>query len=101
MTYESDLTGRWALILGASSGFGRATSLELARRGMNVFGVHLDLKATLPLAKQTIAEIEAMGRQAVFFNTNAADGQKRSAPGCWTRSRKRWRPAEVRRPCTC
>ena len=62
MTHETELTGRWALILGASSGFGRAASLELARRGMNIFGVHLDLKATLPLAKQTISEIEAMGR---------------------------------------
>ncbi len=78
MTHETDLTGRWALILGASSGFGRATALELARRGMNIFGVHLDLKATLPLAKQTIADIEAMGRQAVFFNTNAADAEKRT-----------------------
>ena len=73
MPNDYDLTGRWALILGASSGFGRATSLELARRGMNIFGVHLDLKATLPLAKQVVADIEAMGRQAVFFNTNAAD----------------------------
>ena len=77
MTNEHDLTGRWALILGASSGFGRATSLELARRGMNIFGVHLDLKATLPLAKQVVVDIEAMGRQAVFFNTNAADTEKR------------------------
>ena len=40
------LTG-WALILGASSGFGEATSLALARAGMNIFGVHLDRKATL------------------------------------------------------
>ncbi len=48
MTHEQDLTGRWALILGSSSGFGRATALELASRGMNVFGVHLDLKSTLP-----------------------------------------------------
>lgn len=77
MTHDTELTGRWALILGASSGFGRATSLELARRGMNIFGVHLDLKATLPLAKQTISEIEALGQQAVFFNTNAADAEKR------------------------
>lgn len=78
MTHETELTGRWALILGASSGFGRAVSLELARRGMNIFGVHLDLKATLPLAKQTIGEIEATGQRAVFFNTNAADSQKRA-----------------------
>lgn len=77
MTTDHDLTGRWALILGASSGFGRATALELASRGMNIFGVHLDLKATLPLAKQVIADIENMGRQAVFFNTNAADARKR------------------------
>ncbi len=78
MTHETELTGRWALILGASSGFGRAASLELARRGMHIFGVHLDLKATLPLAKQTISEVEAMGQQAVFFNTNAADSEKRA-----------------------
>jgi NAD(P)-dependent dehydrogenase (short-subunit alcohol dehydrogenase family) len=77
MTHEQDLAGRWALILGSSSGFGRATALELASRGMNIFGVHLDLKSTLPLAKQVVADIEAMGRQAVFFNTNAADARKR------------------------
>ncbi len=77
MTHDTDLTGRWALILGASSGFGKANALELARRGMNIFGVHLDLKSTLPQAKQVVADIEAMGRQAVFFNTNAADSTKR------------------------
>ena len=78
MTNEADLRGRWALILGASSGFGRAVGIELAKRGMNIFGVHLDLKATLPLAKQTISDIEAAGGQAVFFNTNAADSEKRT-----------------------
>jgi enoyl-[acyl-carrier-protein] reductase (NADH) len=45
---------------------------------MNIFGVHLDLKATLPLAKQVVADIEAMGRQVKFFNTNAADARKRA-----------------------
>jgi NAD(P)-dependent dehydrogenase (short-subunit alcohol dehydrogenase family) len=42
--------GEWGLVLGASSGFGAATARELARRGMSVIGVHLDRKATLPLA---------------------------------------------------
>ncbi len=44
---ENPLENQWALILGASSGFGAATSIELARAGMNIFGVLLDRKATL------------------------------------------------------
>ncbi|MEA3335698.1 MAG: SDR family oxidoreductase [Chloroflexota bacterium] len=78
MAREGELKGCWALILGASSGFGRATALELASRGMNIFGVHLDLKATLPMADQVVADIEEMGQQALFFNSNAADARKRS-----------------------
>ena len=44
------LENHWALILGASSGFGAATALELASAGMNIFGVHLDRRATMPPA---------------------------------------------------
>src|SRR3972149_11957029 len=69
----------WALILGASSGFGEATSLELARSGYNIFGVHLDLRATLPNAQRIQDEIRSLGREAVFFNVNAADAEKRAA----------------------
>ncbi|NOZ29687.1 MAG: SDR family oxidoreductase [Chloroflexi bacterium] len=72
------LEGKWALILGASSGFGAATALELARAGMNIFGVHLDRRATLPNAQRVIDEIEGMGRRAVFFNQNAADPKARA-----------------------
>lgn len=68
----------WALILGASSGFGAATSLALARAGMNVFGVHLDRKATLPNVERLAGEITALGREARFFNVNAADAEKRA-----------------------
>jgi enoyl-[acyl-carrier protein] reductase III len=63
----------WAIILGASSGFGAACALELARNGLNIFGVHLDLKSTLPNARKVQADIEATGRKVVFFNQNAAD----------------------------
>ncbi|MHB1844056.1 MAG: enoyl-ACP reductase FabI [Deltaproteobacteria bacterium] len=66
----------WALVLGASSGFGAATALELARAGMDVFGVHLDRKATLPLAEKVQQDIQALGRRAIFFNVNAADEEK-------------------------
>ena len=70
--------GGWALILGASSGFGAATSLALARAGLHVFGVHLDRKATLPNAERIVGEIKDLGRQAHFFNVNAADEEKRA-----------------------
>lgn len=68
----------WALVLGASSGFGGATARELARRGLDIFGVHLDRKATMHLAEEVIDDIESVGRRAVFFNVNAADEDKRA-----------------------
>jgi NAD(P)-dependent dehydrogenase (short-subunit alcohol dehydrogenase family) len=68
----------WALVLGASSGFGGATAIELARAGMNIFGVHLDRQATMPSVQQVIRDIKHTGREAVFYNINAADAIKRS-----------------------
>lgn len=68
----------WALILGASSGFGGAAALELARYGMNVFGVHFDRAATLPNAERIKKTIESLGVKAFFFNINASDAEKRT-----------------------
>jgi len=68
----------WALVLGASSGFGAATSLALARAGLNIFGVHLDRKSTLPNAERLAADIKTLGREAHFYNINAADEEKRA-----------------------
>lgn len=67
----------WALILGASSGFGEATALELARVGMNIAGVHLDRKPTLPHVEEIVSQIRGLGREAFFANANAADPDKR------------------------
>jgi NAD(P)-dependent dehydrogenase (short-subunit alcohol dehydrogenase family) len=69
---------RWALVLGASSGFGEACSIALARAGWNVFGVHLDRKSTQANVDRIVAEIGATGRRAEFFNVNAADEAKRA-----------------------
>ncbi len=63
----------WALILGASSGFGGATAVELAKAGMSIFGVHLDRAGTMPIVQQIIKDIKHHGSQAAFFNINAAD----------------------------
>jgi enoyl-[acyl-carrier protein] reductase III len=69
--------GEWALVLGASSGFGAATARALGRRGMSIVGVHLDRKVTLPLAEAVAADVRAAGAAAHFFNVNAADDEKR------------------------
>lgn len=68
----------WALILGASSGFGGATAIELAKHGMNIIGVHLDRQATMPAVQHIQKEIKHAGTQSIFFNINAADAIKRS-----------------------
>lgn len=68
----------WALILGASSGFGEAIALQLAKDGYNIFGVHLDRQATLHNVERIISEIKSYGSEAVFFNANAADDEKRN-----------------------
>jgi enoyl-[acyl-carrier protein] reductase III len=68
----------WALVLGASSGFGAAACGAFARAGMDVFGVHLDRKSTLANVERITSEIRACGRQALFFNINAADPEQRA-----------------------
>ena len=69
----------WALILGASSGFGEATALELAAAGMNIFGVHMDRRESLAHVAEVEEQIRAEGREAIFFNGNAADEAKRAS----------------------
>lgn len=69
---------KWALILGASSGFGGATATALAKEGYNIFGVHLDRQATMPKVNGIIKRIENTGQKAVFFNMNAADQLRRN-----------------------
>jgi NAD(P)-dependent dehydrogenase (short-subunit alcohol dehydrogenase family) len=68
----------WALIVGSSSGFGEATSLELAGAGLNIFGVHFDRRSALGHVNEVIAAIKATGRDVLFFNINAADAEKRA-----------------------
>ncbi len=67
----------WAVILGASSGFGAATAVELARAGINITGVHLDRRATQLQVQAVFEQIRATGVEVVFFNHNAAKSETR------------------------
>lgn len=67
----------YALILGVSSGFGKATALELAKQGYNIYGAHLDMGSAKQKAEELAEEIRSLGVKAKFFNVNAADDTKR------------------------
>ena len=68
----------WGLIIGSSSGFGAAAGVELARAGLHIFGVHFDRRSNMPQVESVMARIRECGREALFFNINAADPGKRT-----------------------
>ena len=74
----TDERERWALILGASSGMGEATSKALAAAGYRICGIHLDFRAALSHVDEVKAAIEAAGSEALYINMNAADDEKRA-----------------------
>src|SRR5688572_25025122 len=67
----------WALILGASSGFGAATARAFANEGYGILGVHLDRSSTMSEVNKLIEDIKSKNVPAHFFNVNAADEMKR------------------------
>ncbi|MBI9070450.1 MAG: SDR family oxidoreductase [Melioribacteraceae bacterium] len=69
---------KWALILGASSGFGGAAALEFAKAGYNILGIHLDRNSTMPNVDKLTKKITKLGMRAEYFNMNAADPIKRN-----------------------
>ncbi len=77
MSHAQTTTPRWAVILGASSGFGEASARALAQAGYDIAGIHLDRKAGLLHVEKIVAAIGESGRRSRFFNVNAADEAKR------------------------
>ncbi len=77
LAHAQTMTPRWALILGASSGFGEACARALSKAGYDIAGVHLDRKAGMPHVEEIRAAIARDGRRALYFNANAADEEKR------------------------
>jgi len=71
-------TRHYALILGASSGFGRAAALAMAQEGLHIIGVHLDRAAGMQQVEELKSELSALGVRHLFFNVNAADPDRRA-----------------------
>lgn len=74
----TSLEGTWCLILGASSGMGRAAAREYAQQGGNVLGVHFDTAETQEKVVVLAEELRSHGVQAHFFNANAASARTRA-----------------------
>jgi 3-oxoacyl-[acyl-carrier protein] reductase len=64
------LSGKVALVTGAGSqkGFGKSIALTLAREGCDIIAADINLEG----AKQTVAEIETLGRKALAVNADIA-----------------------------
>ncbi len=78
MSYKKpDSKKDYALILGASSGFGESVALELAAEGFNIFGVHMDRGAGLIKVEHIKRQIMDLNVEALFFNVNAASDKNR------------------------
>lgn len=78
MAFSTFPPNTYAVILGASSGFGGAAAVELARHGVNIIGIHLDRAATMHMAEEVQQAVRAHGAEAHFFNINAVDAAQRS-----------------------
>ena len=69
----------WALILGSSSGFGAATCRKLASSGINIYGIHLDRKASMDSINQLTEELKSNNVEVKFNNMSATNTDKRKA----------------------
>lgn len=73
----TEIDGSWSVILGVSSGFGRAAARALAAAGGNVIGVHFDTADGAEAAAKLAGELRDSGVSAEFFNLNAASAATR------------------------
>lgn len=67
------LSGKVALVTGASKGVGKGIALELANQGCDIF---VNYNSDEAGAKQTVSEIEALGRKAAAVQANVGDSKQ-------------------------
>jgi enoyl-[acyl-carrier protein] reductase III len=73
MNLSEDLKGKWALILGGSSGFGLATAKRCAEVGMNIAIVHRDRKGAMEKINEEFDIVRGFGTKVLTYNCDALD----------------------------
>ena len=66
----------WALILGASSGIGASCAKELAKKGVNIYGVYLRKKSDV--IDQLTSELKSYGVEVIYKKMSATNDSKRA-----------------------
>jgi len=73
-----DYLGKWALILGGSSGLGLATAQRLASAGMHICIIHRTRRSALQVFEESIIEMKDKGVQVMTYNLDATNVEKRN-----------------------
>lgn len=68
---------KWCLILGVSSGIGKACAKSLSRNGWNIIGVYFDIAENEGMIEQLKAELMKDSEHVHFFNKNADNHKAR------------------------
>lgn len=68
----------WCLILGVSSGMGRACARAFSTQRVNIVGVHLDMAERQPEIDDLVNQLEQQDVAVRFFNANAASDNVRN-----------------------
>lgn len=77
MVHSTVSSENWALILGGSSGMGLASAKKLAQKGLNLFVVHRDRRASMKTIDAHFDEIRASGVKLEAFNMDALSREGR------------------------
>lgn len=78
MVTKQDYTGKWALILGGSSGLGLASAHKLAQEGMHICIIHRTRRSALGPFQETLQEMRKYAVQVQEHNIDALKSEIRT-----------------------